>query len=429
MFKAWWFPFSHYGVIHGDPHLGNYTVFDAPGSTGDGDALGKPAGINLLDYGCIRTFPTKFVQGVIDLYTGLKTGKRDLVVHAYETWGFTGLSSELIDVLNIWARFIYGPLLDDREREIAEGTTPGQYGRKEAFTVHKALKEKGPGAGAARVRVHGPGGDRPRRRVPASRRAPQLARHLQRDHRGLHDGRRGRAPEGGVRGRGRALAGGVMRSALRNSGVAALALLGAVARVGSAQAQIDVPKPVPAQREDQTVTIVLTGDVGINSSNQPVDPRGGYKGGFHAWAETTSQIAGDINGDLNFFNLETVVTDRNDLQADTKEQSGPFNFRMHPEGLRHLVGKGFNLVSLANNHSMDYGVAGLKETLRHVGALRGNGILAAAGLGMNREEASRPYRREGEGQRHRFRRHRHRHQQPRAASRRPRPAGADRLPL
>ena len=28
MFRAWWFPFSHYGVIHGDPHLGNYTVFE-----------------------------------------------------------------------------------------------------------------------------------------------------------------------------------------------------------------------------------------------------------------------------------------------------------------------------------------------------------------------------------------------------------------
>jgi hypothetical protein len=119
-------------------------VFDAPGSKPEGTALGKPAGINLLDYGCIRTFPTKFVQGVIDLYTGLKTGRRDLVVHAYETWGFTGLSSELIDVLNIWARFIYGPLLDDRETRDREGTTPGQYGRKEAFTVHKALKEKGP---------------------------------------------------------------------------------------------------------------------------------------------------------------------------------------------------------------------------------------------------------------------------------------------
>lgn len=135
MFKAWWFPFSHYGVIHGDPHLGNYSVF------ADG---GVARGINLLDYGCIRTFRTPFVQGVIDLYNGLLRGDRDLVVHAYETWGFNGLSNELIDAMNIWARFIYGPLLDDRERTIAEGTTPGEYGRREAFTVHKVLREKGP---------------------------------------------------------------------------------------------------------------------------------------------------------------------------------------------------------------------------------------------------------------------------------------------
>ncbi|MFZ1104181.1 MAG: AarF/ABC1/UbiB kinase family protein [Hyphomicrobiaceae bacterium] len=135
LFKAWWFPFSHYGVIHGDPHLGNYTIFEDQGT---------PAGINLLDYGCIRTFRPPFVQGVIDLYTGLLQGRRELVVQAYETWGFKGLSNDLIDTLNIWARFIYGPLLDDREREIAEGTTPGQYGRKEAFTVHKLLQEKGP---------------------------------------------------------------------------------------------------------------------------------------------------------------------------------------------------------------------------------------------------------------------------------------------
>jgi predicted unusual protein kinase regulating ubiquinone biosynthesis (AarF/ABC1/UbiB family) len=144
MFKAWWYPFSHYGVIHGDPHLGNYSIFEeGTGKAADG-ALGKPAGINLLDYGCIRSFRTPFVQGVIDLYNGLLHGKRDLIVQAYETWGFNGLSNELIDVLNIWARFIYGPLLDDREREIADGTTPGQYGRREAFTVHKQLQEKGP---------------------------------------------------------------------------------------------------------------------------------------------------------------------------------------------------------------------------------------------------------------------------------------------
>ena len=146
MFRAWWYPFSHYGVIHGDPHLGNYTIFERANERDSGlkGELGVPDGINLLDYGCIRTFPTPFVQGVIDLYTGLLTNRRELVMHAYETWGFSGLSNELIDTLNIWARFIYGPLLDDREREIADGTTPGQYGRKEAFTVHKALKEKGP---------------------------------------------------------------------------------------------------------------------------------------------------------------------------------------------------------------------------------------------------------------------------------------------
>ena len=136
MFRAWWLPFSHFGVIHGDPHLGNYTVFE--------DASGAAAGLNLLDYGCIRTFAPKFVGGVIDLYKGLLEGDQARVVHAYETWGFAGLSKELIEILNIWARFIYGPLLDDRERVIAEDVKPGEYGRKEAFKVHKGLKELGP---------------------------------------------------------------------------------------------------------------------------------------------------------------------------------------------------------------------------------------------------------------------------------------------
>ena len=136
MFTAWWFPFSRFGVIHGDPHLGNYTVFD--------NAKGKPAGINLLDYGCIRIFPPSFVGGVVDLYHGLLRNDDALVVHAYETWGFKRLNRELIDALNIWARFIYGPLLDDRVRTIADGVKPSEYGRKEAFRVHQALKVRGP---------------------------------------------------------------------------------------------------------------------------------------------------------------------------------------------------------------------------------------------------------------------------------------------
>ncbi len=136
MFTAWWFPFSRFGVIHGDPHLGNYSVFD--------DAKGVPAGINLLDFGCIRIFPPSFVGGVVDLYRGLLNGDDDLVVHAYETWGFKRLSRELIDALNIWARFIYGPMLEDRVRSVADGVKPSEYGRKQAFQVHQALKAKGP---------------------------------------------------------------------------------------------------------------------------------------------------------------------------------------------------------------------------------------------------------------------------------------------
>jgi predicted unusual protein kinase regulating ubiquinone biosynthesis (AarF/ABC1/UbiB family) len=135
MFKAWWHPFSRLGIIHGDPHLGNYSVF------GEG---GEPRGINLLDYGCIRIFPPSFVAGVVDLYYGLLHEDYARTVHAYETWGFKRLTRDLIEVLNIWARFIYGPLLEDRVRSIADGVKPSEYGRRQAFQVHKALKEKGP---------------------------------------------------------------------------------------------------------------------------------------------------------------------------------------------------------------------------------------------------------------------------------------------
>jgi predicted unusual protein kinase regulating ubiquinone biosynthesis (AarF/ABC1/UbiB family) len=135
LFKAWWHPFSRHGVIHGDPHLGNYTAFAAGG---------EPQGINLLDYGCIRIFPPTFVGGVVDLYQGLLHGDDALIVNAYETWGFRRLNRDLIDTLNIWARFIYGPLLDDRVRTIADGVKPSEYGRREAFRVHQALRLQGP---------------------------------------------------------------------------------------------------------------------------------------------------------------------------------------------------------------------------------------------------------------------------------------------
>jgi predicted unusual protein kinase regulating ubiquinone biosynthesis (AarF/ABC1/UbiB family) len=137
MFKAWWIPFSRFGVIHGDAHLGNYTVFSV---TADQEARG----INLFDYGCVRIFTSKFVGGVVDLYEGLLHKDFARTVHAYETWGFRGLTKDLVETLNIWARFIYAPLLDDRVRSVADGVAPEKYGRKETFSLHQALKKEGP---------------------------------------------------------------------------------------------------------------------------------------------------------------------------------------------------------------------------------------------------------------------------------------------
>ena len=129
MFRAWYLPFYAYGVIHGDPHLGNYTV--------------RPDGsVNLMDFGCIRLFKAPFVKGVIDLYRALQDGDEALAVGAYETWGFADVRRELIDVLNIWARFVYGPLLDDRVRPIQEGES-GLYGAEVAARVHRELRRVG----------------------------------------------------------------------------------------------------------------------------------------------------------------------------------------------------------------------------------------------------------------------------------------------
>ena len=130
MFRAWYVPFYYYGVIHGDPHLGNYTVRD-------------DQTINLLDYGCIRTFQPKFVQGVIDLYCALRDGDEALAVHAYESWGFGGLTKEVIETLNLWAAFVYAPLLEDRARRIQEFGDDGVYGKDVAEKVHRQLKERG----------------------------------------------------------------------------------------------------------------------------------------------------------------------------------------------------------------------------------------------------------------------------------------------
>ena len=129
LFHAWYVPFYRYGVIHGDPHLGNYQV--------------RPdASVNLLDFGAIRVFDPRFVRGVIALYEAVRDSDDEKAHHAYQTWGFTHLSREKMMVLNMWAKFLYEPLIEDRPRRIQETNDP-QYGREVAEKVHAGLKRTG----------------------------------------------------------------------------------------------------------------------------------------------------------------------------------------------------------------------------------------------------------------------------------------------
>jgi predicted unusual protein kinase regulating ubiquinone biosynthesis (AarF/ABC1/UbiB family) len=130
LFKAWWRPFARFGVIHGDPHLGNYTVRE------DG-------GINLLDYGCIRTFHPSFVDGVVGLYRALQVRDDKLAAKAYSAWGFSDLTPARVEVLNLWARFIFTPLLDDRVRVVDDGVPAAEYGLRQANEVFGKLKALG----------------------------------------------------------------------------------------------------------------------------------------------------------------------------------------------------------------------------------------------------------------------------------------------
>jgi len=140
LFDAWWRPFLRYGVIHGDPHLGNYTV----AASGQG-AKRAVEGVNLFDYGCVRVFPPRFVLGVVELYRGFKAHDQARVAQAYTMWGFSRLSRGALEAMNIWARFLCGPILDDRVRTAADGVKPSEYGRREMGQVMRALKAEGGG--------------------------------------------------------------------------------------------------------------------------------------------------------------------------------------------------------------------------------------------------------------------------------------------
>ena len=64
------------------------------------------------------------------------------------------------------------------------------------------------------------------------------------------------------------------------------------------------------------------------------------------------------DGNLNIFNLETAVT------AETKKEEKEYNFKSEPSFLKVLRSVGFNVATVANNHSYDFGEKGFLDTLQ-----------------------------------------------------------------
>jgi poly-gamma-glutamate synthesis protein (capsule biosynthesis protein) len=86
--------------------------------------------------------------------------------------------------------------------------------------------------------------------------------------------------------------------------------------------------------------------------------------------------------DITFGNLETSVSNRG-KPASNKQ----FTFRSRPETLQSLVNAGFDGVSLANNHTLDYGIAALQDTISNLKKYK----LGYTGAGNNQDDAFRPF--------------------------------------
>ena len=99
----------------------------------------------------------------------------------------------------------------------------------------------------------------------------------------------------------------------------------------------------------------------------------------YIWGDALAVFEG-IKPDLRIINLETSVT--------TSDEYWPkgINYRMHPENIACLTAARIDCCVLANNHVLDWGRAGLVETLN---VLERVGI-KQVGAGKNKDQAAAP---------------------------------------
>lgn len=141
---------------------------------------------------------------------------------------------------------------------------------------------------------------------------------------------------------------------------------------------------VPGPEQKGTVTISFVGDVLLGSTVENLLNQHGYD---YPYQDVKSLLQAS---DFTVANLETPITTRG-----TPDEDRSFVYRSSPEVLPAFKEAGFDLVSLANNHMMDYGVTGLLDTLDHLDEVG----IHRVGAGRDVEEAFRPFIWEAEGMR------------------------------
>jgi poly-gamma-glutamate capsule biosynthesis protein CapA/YwtB (metallophosphatase superfamily) len=143
-------------------------------------------------------------------------------------------------------------------------------------------------------------------------------------------------------------------------------LLGLLALCGCRNARLEAVSSPPA-----VVTLAAVGDLLLDRGVGEKIAREGSGYPFAAVAETLT------GADIAFGNLECP------LSAKGTRVAKRYSFQARPETVACLVKGGFDLLSLANNHSMDCGRTGLVETMQE---LERHGI-HWCGAGRTRREA------------------------------------------
>ncbi|GAB7188066.1 CapA family protein [Kitasatospora sp. Ki12] len=135
------------------------------------------------------------------------------------------------------------------------------------------------------------------------------------------------------------------------------------------------PTKNAAPRPDGTITVAFAGDVHFEGRTearlavQPPEP---------ALGPLSRTLA---DADLSVLNLETAITGRGAPEPKL------YTFRTSPKALSVLKDSGVDVVSMANNHAVDFGADGLTDTL----AAKDSSPIPVVGVGHNATEAYAPY--------------------------------------